>query len=69
MRRLLGIDGEGLLRNAGNLQRNWLGQGSASMTKSDFEQIATLLHEMGFLVQWADLESDFILIKTKPVRL
>lgn len=39
------------------------------MTKGDFEQIAHLLHNMGFVVQWADLESEIILIRTTPVRL
>lgn len=39
------------------------------MTKADFEQVAHLLHEMGFVVQWADLESEIFLVRTKPVRL
>lgn len=38
------------------------------MTNQDFEQVATMLHDMGFIVTWADLEDEVMLIKMIPVR-
>lgn len=45
-----------------------MGEGSSSVTNHDFQQVAQMLHELGFIVQSADLQTDTIVIRPIQVR-
>lgn len=45
-----------------------MGQGPEVMNREEIEQVARMLHEMGFKVEWVDAEAETFLVRVMSAR-